>query len=284
LRLKVQNMVLRSLIFLLVVALTSPIRSETPAAGEASEKLPLPARPANAPTGSAFFEQIKELPWQQREEAILREITSGNVPEFLRPLQAIELAATDGKGNRHAATCFVTRDYLAIGGNDDFFRMPMTPMTAQAIADACDASLITTKLSDVIFQQAAVKLEPRPLTKHRDAAATFYQHHQIIEEQRQGKELGLLTAGIKKDIVLTNRLKERPHRVAIYGWHYPSGKPIQPLYVGHVDWYVDYSHGIRLLSRRMIVDGRPMDAANVLKDTDLSVLLSNEGPIEVAYK
>ena len=72
--------------------------------------------------------------------------------------------------------------------------------------------------------------------------------------------------------------------MAIYGWHYPSGKPIQPLYVGHVDWYVDYSHGIRLISRRMMVDGRPMQVADVLRDKELSPLLSNEGPIEVGYK
>ena len=26
-----------------------------------------------------------------------------------------------------------------------------------------------------------------------------------------------------------------------------DGKPIQPLYTGHVNWYVDYSHGVRLV-------------------------------------
>ena len=72
--------------------------------------------------------------------------------------------------------------------------------------------------------------------------------------------------------------------MAIYGWHHPDGKPIQPLYVGHVDWYVDYSHGIRLISRRMMVDGRPMQVADVLRDKELSPLLSNEGPIEAGYK
>jgi hypothetical protein len=250
----------------------------------AEEKLKLPARPLEAASGSAFFEQVKELPWQEREAAVLREIKRGNVPDFLRRLKPINLTASDEKGMEHKATCFVTPDYLAVGSDDDFFRVPMTPMAAQQIADACEASLITAKLSDAIWQQAEIKLEPRPLVKDRDAAATFYQHHQIVEEQRKGKELGLLVAGIKKDVVLTNRLNERPHRVAIYGWHYPSGKPIQPLYVGHVDWYVDYSHGIRLVSQQMIVDGREIDIAEVLKDKELSSLISNEGPIVVGYK
>jgi hypothetical protein len=246
--------------------------------------LKLPTRPADAMSGSAFFGQIRDLPWQERETAVLREIKRGNVPEFLRRLRAIELAADGDKAAKHKAICFVTPDYLGVGSDEDFFRVPMTPMAGQEIADACEASLLTAKLSDAIWQQAEVKLEPRPLTKDRDAAATFYQHHQIVEEQRQGKELGLLVAGIKKDIVLTNRLKERSHRVAIYGWHYPSGKPIQQVYVGHVDWYVDYSHGIRLVSRRMIVDERERDLAEVLKDKELSGLVSSEGPIEAGYK
>ena len=64
--------------------------------------------------------------------------------------------------------------------------------------------------------------------------------------------------------------------MAIYGWHYPEGKPIQPLYVGHVDWYVDYSHGIRLMSRQMLIDGQLRDVNDVLRDKLLSPLLSNE--------
>lgn len=32
----------------------------------------------------------------------------------------------------------------------------------------------------------------------------------------------------------------KTNRVTIYGWHKLDGKPIQPLFTGHVDWYVDY--------------------------------------------
>lgn len=115
---------------------------------------------------------------------------------------------------------FVMADYLAVGSDEDCFRIPITPATAIAIAGKFDASLITAKVSDDVFAAAQLKLDPRPLTKDRDAAATFWQHHQIIEEQRRGQPRGLLVAGIKKDVVLTNRLQEKPHKVAIYGWHY----------------------------------------------------------------
>jgi len=91
----------------------------------------------------------------------------------------------------------------------------------------------------------------------------MWQHHLIIEGQRKGKK-GLI-AGIKKDIVLSNKVadNERPNRVAIYGWHKLDGKPIQPVYAGHVNWYVDYSHGIRLISRKVKVNGTWVDYATL---------------------
>jgi hypothetical protein len=246
--------------------------------------LNLPPRPVSALSGSAFLKRIQSLSREDREAAVLAQIMQGNLPDFLRRLVPVPLEADDQAGNKHRGTCFVTPDYLAIGEDSDFFRLPMTPHTAQAIAAAAKASLITKKLSDEVFKAARTKLDPKPLTTDRGSAATFYLHHQIIEEQRRGQPLGLLLAGVKKDVVLTNRLKEKPNPVAIYGWHYPDGKPIQPLYVGHVEWYVDYSHGIRLVSQEMIVDGRPLKFSDILHDKDLSALVSDEGPIVAEYK
>ena len=253
-------------------------------ARDSDVRLQLPARAAAAPTGSAFAEQIESLPREEREATILKEISSGNVPDFLRVLTAVDVAAVDDRGERHTATYFAMPDYLAVGTDDDFFRLPMSPITAQKFAASAGASLITTKISDDLWQAANLKLEPKPLTKDRDAAATFFQHHQIIEQQRKGQPHSRLIAGIKKDVVLTNRLQEKPGRVAIYGWHYASGRPIQPLYVGHIDWYVDYSHGIRLVAQRLIVDGKETTVSEVLADPVFHVLLSNEGPITAGYE
>jgi hypothetical protein len=81
--------------------------------------------------------------------------------------------------------------------------------------------------------------------------------------------------------VWTARLAERPHKVAIYGWHHPDGRPIQPLYAGHSDRYVDYSHGLRLVATRMIADGVETSVAAVLADPELCALLSDEGPLDL---
>jgi hypothetical protein len=170
-------------------------------------------------------------------------------------------------------------DYLAVGSNEDFVRVPMTPMTAQRIADAFDCVLPTRKIVDVLYKEASVKLEPRPLTEEREAVKTFERHSAIIEAQRAGMPLGALVAGIKKDIVLTNRLSEKPNRVAIYGWHKSDGQPIQPLTIVHKETYVDYSHGVRLIKRTALADGKPRDIRDLLRDPVLSAALSDEGPI-----
>ena len=60
-----------------------------------------------------------------------------------------------------------------------------------------------------------------------------------------------------------------------------NGQPIQPLYTGHVDWYVDYSHGIRPVRRMMRVDGRMESAEKIMTDPVLHVLLSDEGVMTV---
>src|SRR5688572_25493385 len=87
-------------------------------------ELRLPPRAADALAGSKFAKQIEPLSSAEREAAILREVTRGNVPEFLRSLKAIEVTAADAQGVNHRAIYFVTPDYLAVGSDADFFRVP----------------------------------------------------------------------------------------------------------------------------------------------------------------
>ncbi|MFN9950917.1 MAG: hypothetical protein ACK53B_09150, partial [Bacteroidota bacterium] len=70
----------------------------------------------------------------------------------------------------------------------------------------------------------------------------------------------------------------------IYGWHRLNGKAIQPLYAGHVNWYVDYSHGVRLVNGTIRVNGKKMDYREVLQDTLLRKLLTEEtGTLMLRY-
>jgi hypothetical protein len=239
----------------------------------------IPQRRAKAETGTEFIRSIAPLSREEREDAIRRELLAGNIPSFLRKLRTVEASATDSSGNRHTISYDVMPDYLAVGSDKDFVRIPMTPYTAQAFCDAFGFVLPTSKMVNDIWAAATTHLDPRPLTIERESPLTFLQHHRIIEIQLEGVERGAFVAGIKKDVVLTTTLLEKPQRVAIYGWHYPNGKPIQPVYSGHVDWYVDYSHGIRPVRRSMRADGvtRPFEA--IMKDPQLRSLISDEGEI-----
>lgn len=239
----------------------------------------IPQRPIDAPGGAEFFRRIAKFTRQEREEALAKEVCRGNIPNFLRAFQKVTVKARDAGGKEHVATIEVMPDYLAVGSDVDFVRVPMTPLTAALIADTFGCALPTRRMVDEVYKAATVKLEPRPLTKDREAAPTFFEHNGIIETQRAGQKLGELVAGIKKDVVVTNRLGERANRVAIYGWHKLDGQPIQPLTIVHVNWYVDYSHGIRLMKRAVTVDGAVRDVRPVLYSADLAPLLSDEGPI-----
>ena len=239
-------------------------------------RLPLPSRQPGAITGSAFYKEVGAMKWDEREPIAAKEILQGNVPPFLKKFVAIKTSITDSAGKKITAVYYAATDYLGIGSNDDFARIPLTPMTAQRIADSLYCFLPTRKMVDDIYRQAVVKLEPVPLYAFRDSALIFWHHHLIIEGQRKGRK-GLI-AGIKKDVVISDKISRdaKPNRVAIYGWHKPGGIAIQPLYTGHVNWYVDYSHGIRLIYRNIKVNGHWMDYIDVLKNPVYAKLLCDE--------
>jgi hypothetical protein len=229
---------------------------------------------ANLLGGKAFAESVTSMETKDREAAILKETAKGNIPDFQRNFVEVKVA-----GDGHQIVYQVIPDYLAIGNDADFIRMPMTPITAKKIADAFGCTLPTRKMVDDIYKQSVIKLEPHPMTEKREAMATFVEHSAIIEDQLKGKPQGQLVAGDKKDIVISNKLKEKPGKVAIYGWHKLDGKAIQPLYTGHGDFYADYSHGVRLVKNECVVDGKPSTIQAVLKDPELSKLLSDEGQV-----
>ncbi|MEY3161034.1 MAG: hypothetical protein RIT25_1025, partial [Planctomycetota bacterium] len=187
-------------------------------------------------------------------------------------------------GTVRTARFWVAPDWFGFGTEADWFRMPMAPPLAQRIADRLDCTLPTRRMSDAIWQQAAVKVAPRPISpKEHDicSVAQFHRHHAMVEAQLQGADRAQLVAGAKKDVVVSALVAAHPRRVVIYGWHQPDGKPIQPLSKVHGFGHVDYSHGIRFVARAMELDGVPTTVAAVLADPKLHVLLSDEGPIAV---
>jgi len=220
----------------------------------------------NTITGSEFIEKVKAVHPDIRDQIFMENVMNGSLPDFMSRFVRIDVSMVDSvTGKTIHGHYFVMPDYLCIGTDDDFVRMPIQPKYAQHIAEYFGCFLSTKKISDDVYAAAVVKLEPQPLTIDRDSLYTFVEHHKIIEEQRANRP-GLI-AGHKKDVIITHKILKdpRPNRVALYGWHQLNGKPIQPVYTGHIDWYVDYSHGFRLVQQTIYVNGEPMNYVDVMK-------------------
>lgn len=240
-------------------------------------------RAADAPLGSLFYEQIRTLPLDEREAAITEAFISGNIPDWLRNKVQINIEAADKEGVVHKVTFWTLPDYLAVGSNTDFFRVPMSPLSAQRIADAWDASMPTPKMVDLIYEHAVCKLEPftyKPRGNRNEEVDLFYDHSKVISAQQfaSGTPYGVFTAGTKKDLVVCQRLSDtsRVNHVTIYGWHTLNGKPIQPANNIHINNYIDYSHGVRLVAQTVWVDGKVFLLKELLSHPLFHTLLSND--------
>lgn len=225
-----------------------------------------------------FVQALNPLSSRDREKVIIPLMLGGYIPSFNFKFRPVRFSYADSNGHQYKATVFVSPDYLCLGDDQHFMRMPLTPQAAQEIADSFHCILPTRKLVDEIYLHAAIKLPPHTLTEKRDSLVTFLQHDSIISSQLYRGHEHKLVAGIKKDVVQSNavRASSKTNRVAIYGWHLPGGKPIQPLYTGHVDWYVDYSHGIRLVYEKMILNGKIVFVKDVLNNPALQKILCDE--------
>ena len=248
----------------------------------------IPARAARDLTGSQFVEYVSKMNSQEREEAILEQISKGNIPEFLRKLVPVRFQCDLANGQTLAATIFVTPDYLAIGSDSDFLRIPMNLHTAVTVAERFGFVLPTKKMVDAIYLQSHYHLTPQPLPAGPQMRSTAYYsaHNRMIEDQEHavGVPLGALVSGDKKDVVMSNRLAWKPGRIAIYGWHLSPGQPIQPLSTVHGANYADYSHGIRLISEWALVNGQLQSIPELLGNPLTATVLSDEGPIRLDWR
>lgn len=253
-----------------------------------SQTLNLPVRSILAKNGTQIIATLTPLSLTAREDTIFSQIISGNVPDFLRNLSEVT-TVTNISGTNHTVNFYVIPDYLALGCDSDYFLCPMTPLLAQRISDYIGYTLPTRKMVNDIWQAATVKMTPQsiPPSAQMTTVPVFAKHDSMVWAQRQplisAHPLGELVAGDKKDVVISNQIygNPAPGRVAIYGWHYQNGTPIQPLYVGHEETYADYSHGIRLVKNEILVDGCMTTVQNILQSSTLNTLLSDEGVISV---
>lgn len=253
-----------------------------------SQTLNLPPRQTSSPNGTQIISILTPLSLTAREDTIFSQIISGNVPGFMRNMVLVkdtELVSSVST----IVEYYVIPDYLALGCDSDYFLCPMTPLLAQRIANYTGTSVPTRKMVNQIWKQAPCHLSPQSIAPSPQITTVpvFADHDSMVWVSRSAQlathPLGTLVGGDKKDVVISNIIYgyPSPGRVVIYGWHYLSGTPIQPLYNGHEETYADYSHGIRLVQNNILVNGSASTIQDVLTSSTQNALLSDEGVISI---
>jgi len=247
-----------------------------------SQGLDLPVRSNDAMNGTEFkdFLIAEDFEREEREKEIFLQFLDGNIPESHREFIPVEIT----EGN-NTITIFVTPDYISIGSDADYFHMPLTPIVGQLMADRVDCIMPTRQMVDEIWSASSIKVAPSPIppSPAMVTVPVFWDHEQTLRGQfsTAGLVPGDLVGGHKKDVVITTRLYDpgNDNNVAIYGWHYQNGNNIQPLYLGHADFYADYSHGVRLVSETALLNGTETPIRELLSNPTYSGILSDEGNI-----
>ncbi len=224
---------------------------------------------------SSLNSQLYNVSGTSRDQLVLDEVEDGN--SF--PLKDRVAEITIKSNNIQISFC-VFKDYLALNNQDQQIRFPLGMTKLEDIISQSDWTLPTAKMVDIIYQESEVKLAPQtiPPSASMGSTTTIVNHSNMVNGRLSVDKK--LVGGHKKDIVMSNRLSTRPDRIAIYGWHQLSGNPIQPLSTVHHKDYADYSHGVRFIYKKVLVNNEVKTLGSVLSDSNLASLLSHEGVLD----
>jgi hypothetical protein len=195
-------------------------------------------------------------------------------------------------------TYFATPDYLCVGSDEDYVRVPLNPVTATKVAMAFNGFLPTRRIVNAIFRSATRKLvsQTMPYGEQMRSTQWLLEHNAKIQKQLEGPP-GELVAGHKKDVVLCRALwldkNGRPwgadHHpcVAIYGWAQTIVNGVWTVWQGlnsssHDNEYEDYSHGIRVLADAVYINNELYSFGELLVDSAYASFLSDEGTLPAA--
>ncbi len=126
-------------------------------------------------SAGAVCDEVATLSLTEREAHFERELLAGNFPESLRNWRRVELPS--------GVVLAVLPDWLSVGSDADAVHTPLTPMTAQRIADAWGCLLPTPLMVDAIDAAAAVQVTPQPFGEPREAVATFVASAQRFKQR-----------------------------------------------------------------------------------------------------
>lgn len=223
-----------------------------------------------------------------RQKYYMDQIKAGNFEMYWA-----EVKSTLGA---HEAIFNVFSDDLKING----VRINVSAKGQQEIADYMSCSLLTAKLSDMIFMKAKWKLTPAPRTIS-SSVAVMTAHSVDIDKQvnKVGAAKNDLVSTVGKDWIIDNILANKPIGTAMnYGWHFkgnsfqgitgelpvgykdmPGIRMIQGRGTRHDNMHSDYSQVCRLVSNSLLLDGKVYNLQDLLSE-DLAALGNYDGKLK----
>ena len=224
-----------------------------------------------------------------REKFIFDQVLAGNFEASWSPLE-YDVAGKKVKLN-------VMSDALKIGG----VRVNVSATLEQMLADAFDASLLTAQVADLMFLNAAYRIEPSP-EPISSSVKSMINHSGRIDKMVGGTAVGVV-APPGKHWILDKKLEWSPGKACNYGWHfigstfkgikgYPAassyrktsdGKAvnvIQPNATAHDAKHTDYSQICQLVSQQCWVDGVEYRFSDLLKNSSMCALINSTGVLK----
>ena len=146
-------------------------------------------KPEASLTGWNFMLKADKMEFWKLEDQIAQTILDGNVPSPMKEFRKIvfRTAVVDSVEvlrKSHTIEMWVLPDYLSIGTDESFVRMPMGPLAAQRIADSLHCILPTTYLVDRIAEASEGHLDIfpfRPLENRNSQPIVFQDSHNAIQ-------------------------------------------------------------------------------------------------------
>lgn len=167
------------------------------------------------------------------------------------------------------------------------FRFQVSAKLSQQCADIMNVSLITTKLSDLAYQQSQIIVNVTTLKASPDMDTTnkSKQWNKLVEQKRAGRPGLFRDCG--KAWILDNNLKFSSGAIN-YGFYDKSAPYVGPgglkMWQGgshgggkHNALHQDYSQTLIVVRKDCLINGKYSDISDVAKDPILSYLINYDG-------
>ena len=234
---------------------------------------------------TSLFTQLPPDIGAERENALYAMYQAGQFPGWLRRWVEVRVASA-----RNMGSFFVLPDFLCVGTDTDYLYTPMGALNAERVLSLFDAALPTQKMVDDVYTSSRCQVA-QPWGPPYDASMMRTQRWPIqtskIRRQmgEHGAQPGDLVEGHCKNVIVSPRVMlANGVRLGYYGFFCTSGVPYQHDDLAHGVSYCDYSHGIRGVYNRVVVNGAWLALSDALQDTRYADLLSYSAFCPSTYK